>query len=110
MKNYKVLGKQQTGCFVISKHLRENWKILNETSIGDSCNIFQIQNCILKTSQHLQTSLQAAGKNAKSFQALYQLQRKTLATKLEELDLSCLKWLDFENLEMKLLEFQETSI
>ncbi|MEE6511708.1 hypothetical protein FKM82_018407 [Ascaphus truei] len=30
--------------------------------------------------------------------------------KCEELDLSCLHWLDLENLEMELLEFQESSI
>ncbi|XP_013358567.1 PREDICTED: uncharacterized protein LOC102022594 isoform X3 [Chinchilla lanigera] len=30
--------------------------------------------------------------------------------KFEELDLSCLHWLDFGNLEMELLEFQESSI
>lgn len=30
--------------------------------------------------------------------------------KFEELDLSCLHWLDLENLEMELLEFQESSI
>ena len=29
--------------------------------------------------------------------------------KFEELDLSCLHWLDLENLEMELLEFQENS-
>ncbi|XP_026578977.1 general transcription factor II-I repeat domain-containing protein 2-like [Pseudonaja textilis] len=30
--------------------------------------------------------------------------------KFEELDLSCLRWLDLENLEMELLEFQENSM
>lgn len=30
--------------------------------------------------------------------------------KFEELDLSCLHWMDLENLEMELLEFQESSI
>lgn len=30
--------------------------------------------------------------------------------KFEELDLSCLQWLDIGNLEMELLEFQESSI
>lgn len=30
-------------------------------------------------------------------------------SKFEELDLSCLHWLDFDNLEMELLEFQESS-
>ncbi|XP_035233299.1 general transcription factor II-I repeat domain-containing protein 2B-like [Stegodyphus dumicola] len=30
-------------------------------------------------------------------------------SKFEELNLSCLEWLDFENLEMELLEFQESS-
>jgi len=30
--------------------------------------------------------------------------------KFQELDLSCLYWLDLENLEMELLEFQENTM